>query len=184
MLFRLLCLWLFLLPAPAQAFVYTQYIIYKSAAHPVSTSSDAAWSEIGGAYSASTIPMPFDDMKAAGAAIRSARIFASWKAGSLQYDTGVEMLACPPQHAAQRGLVGCTVLAMYAANDTRGPVSYATKGCVSNPGGPFPCQSDVTAVFRGLIAAGVPLYLTVATYGNGNNGPLLYDAELLVEWSD
>jgi hypothetical protein len=168
--------------APAVGNDYSQYILYKSGATYLPASTASSWLEPSNAYTAITMPMPFDYLKAHGvtAAIASAQIV--WKANSLYANTGAAMYACPAQPHAETGYVGCTTITYFAANDTSGPAGY-TPGCATNPGGPMPCRADVTATINTLITNGVPLYLTIASYGNGSAGPMIWDVELLVNWT-
>lgn len=175
--FLIICLFI---PSAANAH-YSQYVVYKSGAQSLPTSPLPSWNEPSIAYTAIAVPLPFSDFKEVGDSVRAAQVQVVWRAKSLWFDTGVAVLACPVQTHAEKGLLGCTQLAMFAANDAQGPAA-TTSGCVSNPGGPFPCRIDVTQALNSLINSGEDLYLTVATYGNGLNGPDLYDAELLVEW--
>jgi hypothetical protein len=159
-----------------------QITLYKSGAVPLPQNPQAAWVYSSNAYSAITIPAPFDRWKADGVQIKSAALQVVWKANSLNANTGVGIAVCPSQSGAENGLVGCTFLAFFAANDTSGPASY-TPGCVSNPGGPFPCRTDVTSALQSFLAQGTSdLYFVLMTYGNGAAGPLVYDGEILIEW--
>lgn len=164
----------------AQTLIPSQYIVYKNGGQSLPTGAVAAWSEPAVAYTAITVPMPFDALKAAGARVQSASVQVVMRADSPLAATGASVLLCPPQASAEQGYVGCYMLAMFAMSN-QGNMPY-TPGCVNNPGGPTPCRADVTQYVRNMIAAGQYLYLTTATYGNGKNGPDLWDVELLVNW--
>lgn len=173
---------LWAMPCVAQPIITNQYILYKSGATSLPTQATAAWEEPSNAYTAITIPMPFDVWKAKGATLSSATTQIVWKANSLYADTGAGIMLCPSQSHAELGLVGCSLLTYFAANDTQGPASY-TPGCVSNPGGPMPCRSNITSALQTAIQNGIPLYLVAVSYGNGTNGPLIYDVEIFIDWN-
>jgi len=160
---------------------YSQFVLYKSGAQSLPTSHAASWQEPSNAYTAITIPFPFDAFKAQGVSVARADVQVVWAANSAGGNTGVMVLACPPQPSAESGLVGCVNLAFFAANNS-GPAPY-TPGCGANPGGPMTCRADVTALINSLIEIGVPYYLTISSYGNGISGPLIWDVELLINWT-
>ncbi len=180
-MFRIFLTFLFLTFAThSHAETYSQYILYKSGAQTLPTSPVADWRPPSSAYTAITIPFPFDRMNASGDRAASASVQIVWAANSAGGNTGVRLLACPAQTNAAAGPVACSQIAFFAANDY-GPAEY-TPGCVSNPGGAMPCRADVTTVINNLIQAGTPVYLAISSYGNGINGPLIWDVELLISW--
>jgi len=175
----LFCIAAFLFSAPifAAPFSYTQLILYKSGATYLPAPTAASWQKPSNAYTAITIPMPFDVWKAQGVVVSSASVQIVWKANSLYANTSAAIMACPAQTGG--GFTGCSLLVYFAANDTDGPASY-TPGCSANPGGPMPCRADVTSILNQYIQGGTPYYFAIASYGNGSAGPMIWDVEILV----
>jgi hypothetical protein len=169
--------------ALAQNAVPTQWVLYKNGGQPLPSNPKPYWSYEATAYTAITVPAPFNVWKAQGAKILDARVQAVWHAMSLYANTGVGLMICPSQHnIGITGFVGCSLLVYFAANDTVGPASY-TPGCSPNPGGPFPCGAIITPILQNLIDRGVAgMYFVLVTYGNGNNGPAVWDFEIFITW--
>ena len=158
-----------------------QIILYKDAARPLLNQSRSQWLTPAAAYTAITVPANFDVLKEGGARVYSASVQAVWMANSPGFNTGAGIFVCPSQPNAGAQLVGCRVLAYFAANDS-GP-AYYTPGCSTNPGGPFPCRRDVTEALQELIEEGrSQLYFVGVAYGNGTNGPSIFDLEILINW--
>lgn len=164
--------------------VPTQFTLYKNGSNPLPSNPQATWTYESEVYTAITIPARFDQWRGWGAQILHAEFLAAWEAVSCCADTGVGLMLCPPQtQGAQNGLQGCQMLAFFAANDQVGPASY-TPGCVDNPGGPFPCVTDITSILQNLLSQGLSnQYFVLVTYGNGENGPDVWDAEIGIVWS-
>lgn len=166
----------------AQQFTPTQYILYKSGAASISTQALNAWLPPGVAYTAVTIPMPLLKWKNAGLTVLHAESQMVWKPRSPGGNTGVAALLCPPQSNAGSGLVGCTFLSWFAANNTA--LADYTPGCFWNNGNVMPCRADITAILQSAIsqATSNDRFLALATYGNGSNGPDVYDVEIFIDW--
>lgn len=162
---------------------YNQYILYKSGAQPLPTTTAQAWYPPSLSYTAITIPFPLDVMKAKGMTASSASVQIVWSPNSTNSNTGASMLLCPAQTSAGSGLENCTVLAYFAGNDATGPASY-TPGCSWAAGKTsMPCRLDVTSIVNNQIALGTPsLYLAIGSFGNTVTGPKIYDVELFVTW--
>lgn len=176
--FLLLCVSL----AHAGTIIPQQSVIYKSAAAPLPQQKQAKWLPPANAYTAVTVPANFELLHPAGATIAQATVVIVWRANSPSANVAAGLMLCPSQANAGVELVGCGLLAYFAANDA-GPASY-TPGCSANPGGVFPCRIDVTANLQNALNTGWPsLYYTGVAYGNGSTGPDIYAIELYINWS-
>lgn len=171
----------FAAPAGAQVIVPQQVILYKNAAQPALEQRQQKWLTPAAAYTAITVPAQFDVLKANGAQLQLAWVQVVWAAHSAGSYSGAGIFVCPAQPHAGVDLIGCSALAYFAADD-RGPAPY-TPGCITNPGGPFPCGADVTAAMQAHVEAGLPgLYFVGVAFGNGVSGPLIYDLEIFINW--
>jgi hypothetical protein len=159
-----------------------QIILYKDGARPLPEQKRQQWLAPSAAYTAITVAAPFDVWKENGALIHSASVQVVWAANSTGFNTGAGIFVCPSQSNAEVELIGCRVIAFFAANDTS--AALYTPGCPVDliPGGPFPCRADVKETLQALIDDGTPFYFVGVAYGNGTNGPAIYDIEMFINW--
>jgi hypothetical protein len=160
----------------------SQIVLYKNGWTPISGNPLSNWRAYSHAYSSTTFYMPFDRLKTGGAVLVSVDLLVVFRAVSPTAWNGVALFACPAQtDAANADLVTyCPYMSYFAASDVE--FSPNTPGCAGSGGGPHPCHRDLTADFNKLILDGVPYYLAIGTYGNGSNGPEVYDVELQLSW--
>jgi hypothetical protein len=162
-----------------------QVVLYKDAWTPMQGYPTPKWLPGFHAFTAQTFRMPFDQLKAGNAQVAMATLQVVWQALSPSAYTGVGMFVTPGGNNSESTDLSKVApwWVFFAANDA-GFAPY-TLGCdtSSNPAGPHPCWVDVTDAFNRLIAAGVPYFLTIGTYGNGANGPYVYDVELELSWA-
>lgn len=163
---------------------FSQYIFYKDAWHEAIGNPQQSWLAYDSAYSAQTIEFPFAELKAGGASVCEVKLKVIWRAYSASAYTGIGLFACPSlSNAASTTLdTQCAMLAYFAGNNYQW--SSATPGCGPAGDGPRPCLVWITDIFNQLIQDGSQYYgLTIGTYGNGSNGPLVYDVELNIVWN-
>lgn len=178
-------LWALLVAAPAWAQVSSveQIVLYKNAWTPMQGYPTPKWLPGFHAFTAQTFNMPFDQLKAGGAQVANATLLIVWQALSPSAYTGVGMFLTPGgPHSESTDLATVAPWwAFVAGNDSQ--FAAYTPGCDGTGAGPHPCWIDITLPLNRFIAKGVPYNLTIGTYGNGTNGPYVYDVEIDLSWA-
>lgn len=170
---------------------FQQIILYKSDQTPLEGNPHTDWEAWSNAYTAGTVPLRFDLMKAANQSAKQVIAQIVFRATDSMADTGVALGVCGPLTAAPSIDGGnCTELGEFAANKD-GSADYTPS--MSTPwdatprvytgSGPRPYWADATATFNSLITNGQPKFANILTFGDGSNGPLVYAVELFVTWN-
>jgi hypothetical protein len=159
-----------------------QLILYKNAQVPLEGNPSESWRPWSNAYTSQSVFMPFDTLREVRAEAREAWLLVVMQANSPSAYVGAGMFVCPAlSDAINTDLMNtCPKSGWFFMND-QAPATY-TPGCLGTGPGPHPCWIDFTDTFNRLIAAGQPLFLTLGTFGNGSNGPNVYDVELQIVW--
>ncbi len=168
-----------------------QVTLYRNGQVPLEGQAAQQWLPLGGAYSAGTYPIPFDQLKSGGVTVKCAMLEIDWQARSPSAYTGAGLFAVPSlSHAGTTELdSAATWWTFFAMNDsgfapwtkTCGPVGPFTEPCCSGSGaGPHPCIVEITDALNALIDEGRPYFLAVGGFGNTKNGVYIYKAELRV----
>src|SRR6185437_1500718 len=154
---------------------------YKNDSYAAAAPVGPGWHPTGSAFSSATLEPPWESFGAANGHVCQALFKAVFRPDSPypadQNYIGVGLFACPwlSDAAHQEFSTTCRTIVYFAGNDNSIP-------CGQDPdntyrGGPIPCGADITNDFNTLIDEAGSLYhsLVIGTWGNGKNGPALYD---------
>ncbi|HEX6441694.1 MAG TPA: hypothetical protein VF007_05860 [Stellaceae bacterium] len=178
------------------------YPLYKDAVLAMRGRPEERWLEPADAYSAETVTFPFDSMKVGGAKFKCVIVRLVMQAESRGATVGVGLFAMPSvtTNAADVSLDQRAVWFSYAAMSDEVIAPYGMK-CYGNGPGPHPCKLDVTDAFNAFlyggqaptgnmdatgapafayVSGGQPLAFAVGAFGNGANGPSIYEVSLYI----
>lgn len=165
----------------------TEFSLYKNGYVPFRGRPEGKWTESANAFTGTTENIPFSILKEQGARARKATLIFVWQACSPASYNGVGCFVTDGGPGMEtKDMSEVSKKCWYVAASDKGSAPWTPNPNVDNdpnPPGVHPWWIDVTDDFNELIDNGEDFNIAIATYGNGGNGPLVYEVTLQVVWT-